>query len=381
MALEQVPLLEALLEDLPSRLWSLRFDVASPAYLLTWATVLGRKVPPLLNVSTTEAKAMSRDYDFFFGCPKVATALLYTMPDGGYGDDPLWQCCVSGIACMLYVTNETTGRSRFVERVYELPEPYRGSRQVHGTGSHLFLSVLPNALPGHAKLTHKELMGVMNERREDARAALDARVKGCTWQDVGAHELSALSLERVRFADDDLYSEPAIFEAWAKHNGIEYTLLSEHELRGGFDETIEEKVLKEGAKMSRLRHRIVSWLEANDEAPLPVGAHEKEPGVEEPRITRLQGAAAADAGQLVLPERPRAAQAQYGRAAAKQAASDAVDLAQRRVLVYWAGDDTWYAGLVKVHSSTRGHQVAYDDGTVEWHHLDSPTHEWPWKFE
>ena len=57
------------------------------------------------------------------------------------------------------------------------------------------------------------------------------------------------------------------------------------------------------------------------------------------------------------------------------------ELVQRRVHVFWAGDNEWYPGLVKAYSRTRGHQIAYDDGTLGSHHLDSLTNEWPWKFE
>lgn len=290
---------------------------------------------------------------------------------------------------MLYVTNETTGRSRFVERVYELPEPYRGSRQVHGTGSHLFLSVLANALPGHLKLTHEELMAVMRERREDACAALEARVKGGSWRDAGAHKLSELDLERVRFAGDE-YSEPGIFGAWAQHNGIEYTLLSEHELRGGFDEMIEEKVLKEGAKMSELRWRIISWQVAHAKSPLAVGAKppasegEEAPEEEKPQLRLTRGAAAAaELCESATAQQPVPAAVEMSPAALTMRHA-ALELVKRRVLVYWAGEDTWFAGVVTSYSQRRGHQIAYDDGTFGSAHL-SPGHEdgeeWPWRLE
>ena len=55
-------------------------------------------------------------------------------------------------------------------------------------------------------------------------------------------------------------------------------------------------------------------------------------------------------------------------------------LVSQRVRVWWAGDKRWFAGVVTSYSSHRGHQVQYDDGSVETHVLDSKDLE-RWKLE
>ena len=53
-------------------------------------------------------------------------------------------------------------------------------------------------------------------------------------------------------------------------------------------------------------------------------------------------------------------------------------LVQRRVQVWWGGDQQWFAGVVTSYSSRRGHQVQYDDGEIKSHWLDKSA-EVQWK--
>ena len=53
----QVDLVRSLIDDLPAEIRDIRLDVALPMFLLFWAMVLGRGVPPLIHTSFEEARA------------------------------------------------------------------------------------------------------------------------------------------------------------------------------------------------------------------------------------------------------------------------------------------------------------------------------------
>ena len=137
MALKEVNMLRLVVNDLPAEgergepvVWDIRFDVASPGFLFTWAIVLERNVPSLLGYTLEDVKALAENNDFFLGCPKLALAILSVKADGGFGECPRWQCCIVGILVLMRVHCERSRTVRFVERVYELPQPFKGDRQV-----------------------------------------------------------------------------------------------------------------------------------------------------------------------------------------------------------------------------------------------------------
>ena len=82
-------LVRSLVDDLPPEIWDIRLDVAHPMFLLFWAMVLGRGVPPLVC-----------------GWPCLATRCMQrSIVLGGahFGDRgrPFWRCsdglCVSHV--------------------------------------------------------------------------------------------------------------------------------------------------------------------------------------------------------------------------------------------------------------------------------------------
>ena len=49
-------LVRSLVDDLPPEIWDIRLDVAHPMFLLFWAMVLGRGVPPLVHPTFEQAR-------------------------------------------------------------------------------------------------------------------------------------------------------------------------------------------------------------------------------------------------------------------------------------------------------------------------------------
>lgn len=119
----QVDLVRSLIDDLPAEIWDIRLDVALPMFLLFWAMVLGRGVPPLIHTSFEEARArraapgpaaahtrlspfpqvqqLAIENDYFCLCPKLVLALLFVKPDGGFGIDPKWPMCLAGALVLM----------------------------------------------------------------------------------------------------------------------------------------------------------------------------------------------------------------------------------------------------------------------------------------
>ena len=51
-------------------------------------------------------------------------------------------------------------------------------------------------------------------------------------------------------------------------------------------------------------------------------------------------------------------------------------LVQRRIRVWWSGNNAWFTGTVRAFSSHRGHCIEYDDGEVKYHTLDDGDEIW-----
>ena len=49
--------------------------------------------------------------------------------------------------------------------------------------------------------------------------------------------------------------------------------------------------------------------------------------------------------------------------------TDPLSMVGRRISVFWEGDEEYYNGKVVSYSSSRGHQVQYDDGELQYYYL------------
>lgn len=297
MCIKEADTLRACLDDLPAEgdpgaalVYNIRLDVASPAFIFVWAMVLERPVPSLVDKSVHDVKQLSLATDYFAACDKLVTAILFVKADGGFGNKPRWGLCIVGIVVLIRVELERSRRVRYVERCYELPQAFRGKRQAHGTGSHLFMGMLPRSLPDYEALVASgaktkdvrfQMQIEMDRRREDARVALEAKAFTGTWDKTGAQCLDVASLLRVRFdsATNEEYNEAGIFAAWLHESIIERSMLDAAELRRGFDDHVKAHVmpLTATAKCRAVRARLITEQEERLAPPPPVGPVELAP--------------------------------------------------------------------------------------------------------